>query len=354
MLGKEVQGHHRLVLWLSLLVVLDLVLASPAAAEITFEEGPDTVKTPKFELNFGDGSGNVEWVQELKWRDSGGALGPNISASGGGGCGDPAEFWGQSYGNEDSHGPGSVVAGSRGTWIAHGHRTIEINSAAPTVCSGDNPSVPVRTRYTFFDQGAASNEVRIERRWSFPSGEITSNPAQGMRAYVPRVPYGTYNEEIHPNSDGTSLVKEGVCNVCVQTNWNQTWLAINASSTNSGFVILRDPADTTPSRIVDDYDSSSGSNNSGISLDRPLAGWVAPVIETEYLCFYDETSWPVANRSPTSLPPGCAPATVPIDDTPPTLSAGAGNPRLGEQFTASPGTWENVTGPFTYQWSRCE
>lgn len=350
MLGKESPGRR--LLTPCLLAALSLFAASPAAAEIKFEEGPDTVTTSKFEWDFGNAGGNVERVEELKWRGSTGTLGANISAGGGGYCGDPAEFWGQSYGNEDSHGPGSVVGGHRGTWVARSHRTIEINGATPTICSGDNPSVPVRTRYTFFDQGAAANQVRIERRWAFPGNEITSNPAQGMRTYVPRVPYGTYNQEIYPNSGGTALVTDGVGEAIV-TNWNQTWMAVNASSTNSGYVILRDPADTMPARIRDDYDSSSGSNNSGISLDRPVAGWVAPVTETEYLCFYDETSWPVASRSPTTLPAGCAATVVPINVNPPTLSPGAGNPRLGEQFAATSGTWENVTGSYSYQWSRC-
>jgi hypothetical protein len=343
-------------------LILGLVLATcgaalmcgSAAAQISFTEGADTVTTPKFALNFGDGSGNVERMEGLEWRNSEGTLSGNLAASGGGSCGDPSEFWGESYGNADGFGPGPVVGGSRGTWVPRGHRTVEISASAPTNCSGDEPPVPVRTRYTFFDTGSAANKIRIERRWSFAANQKVTNPAQGMRAYVPRLPVGTYNEEIHPDSSGEELAAtEGVCNVCVTTNWDQTWVAVNASSTDAGMVILRDPSDAASSRIVVDYDSASGSNNTGVSLDKPEAGWVAPVTEVEYLCFYDADSWDPESRSATSLPPGCSPAAVPINTVPPAVSAGAGAPEPGKQFTATPGTWEGAQGSLTHHWSRC-
>ena len=87
-------------------------------------------------------------------------------------------------------------------------------------------------------------------------------------------------------------------------------MALNASGDNSGMLILRDPASVAanPASVTTDNDGSSGSNNSGMTLDRPLANWVVPLTETEYLCFYDATTWPVAERSPTRLPDGCAAA----------------------------------------------
>jgi hypothetical protein len=320
------------------------------------------VVTPKFEWDFGNQGSDVEWVEAVKWKGGGsGVFGPNLAASSGvagGGCGGaPNEFWGQSYGNADSQGPGPVIAASRGSWDPRGHRTVEIGSIAPEACSGDTPPIPVRTRYTFFDEGASANTVRLERRWSFsPLQEPYA--VQGMRAYVPRLSAGTYNQEIYPKDDGT-LVTEGLCDVCIRTgslanDWNQTWVAINASSTGSGLLILRDPANPSPASVTLDYDGSSGSNNTGITLDRPLpSGWLAPLAETEFLCFYDNTTWPPLERSATRLPDGCAPAAAPINTAPPALSAGAGNPRTGEAFYASAGSWDNVTGPFAYQWSRC-
>lgn len=342
---------------MALLLLLGSVPSAGAA--IGFEEGPDSVKTPKFEWDFGDDGGTVEWVRELKWRDSGGTLSGDLTAENGvsgGGCGGaPTEFWGQSYGNQDSQGPAPVVSGTHGNWGARGGRSLELDSVTSTPCSGDTPGIPVRTRYSFFDGGAQANMVRVERRWDFAFNQISSNPAQGMRTYVPRLSSGVYNQEIYPKADGSGLNTDGI-GEAIQTDWNDTWMAINASSTNSGVVLLRDPADTSPASIRVDYDSSSGSNNSGITLDRPAPdGWLAPITETEYLCFYDATSWPPGERSPTRLPDGCAPATPPINVTPPTVSAGAGSPTLGESFTASSGTWDFVTpGAFAFQWSRCD
>ena len=322
--------------------------AGSAGAAIVFEEGPDTVSTSKFEIDFGDDGGTVEWVRELKWRNSAGTLSGDLTAESGvagGVCGGaPGEFWGQSYGNEDFKGPGPVATGAHGNWGARGSRSVEINSVLSTVCSGDTPGIPVRTRYTFFDSGPEANMIRVERRWSFAANQLSTNPAQGMRTYVPRFPTGTHNQEIYPNQAETALNTDGIGEVLRNgTAWNQRWFAINSSATNSGVLILRDPASTAPASLRIDYDGNSGSNNSGISLDRPQpGGWLAPITETEYLCFYDSTSWPVAERSPTRLPDGCAAKTPPINLTPPTISAGAGNPTDGESFAATPGTWDNA------------
>ncbi len=158
--------------------------AAPAGAAISFDDGPDTVVTPKFEWNFGDAGGNPERVEGLKLREPSELLGPNIAASGGGSCGDPSEFWGQSYGNADGFGPGPVVGGSRGDWVQRGGRSLEIDSLAPEPCSGDTPPIPVRTRYTFFDTGAAANMVRVERRSPSPP---TRRPTS-CRGFAPTCP----------------------------------------------------------------------------------------------------------------------------------------------------------------------
>jgi hypothetical protein len=326
--------------------------ASVASAAITFVDGVDTVTTPKFEWNFGNAGDNPEQVEGLRWRDSSETLGPGIASAGGFACDDPTEFWGQSYGNADGQGPGPVVAGSRGDWVQRGRRSLEIDSLSPTVCSGDEPPVPVRTRYTFFDEGAAANMVRVERRFSFAANQ-EAYIVQGVRAYVPRLPIGTYNQEIYPEADGDLAPAAGLCNVCVVTDWNDSWVALNSAGTNAGMLILRDPGNASPASVTLDYDGSSASNNTGITLDRPVGSWNQELTETEYLCFYDETTWPPAQRSATRLPDGCAPASPPINTQPPAISAGAGAPRAGENFFAAPGKWDNAVGPFAYQWFRC-
>src|SRR3954447_7506875 len=149
-----------------------LLLTPNARAAILLEEGPDSAKTSQFEWDFGDSYANVERVVELKWRNSKGYMSGNLATAGGGACGDPTEFWGQSYGN-DTNGPAPVVAGARGSWNARRARTVEIESATPSGCSGDEPPIPVRTRYTYFDSGPEANLVRLERRFGFSATSET-------------------------------------------------------------------------------------------------------------------------------------------------------------------------------------
>jgi hypothetical protein len=40
-------------------------------------------------------------------------------------------------------------------------------------------------------------------------------------------------------------------------------------------------------------------------LLQPVGGWKARVAETEYLCFYDASSWPAAARAAGKMPKGC-------------------------------------------------
>lgn len=338
----------------ALLVLVALAaFAANASAEIKLEEGEasSTAQTPHLEWEFGGESGNVEWVKSVKWRSSAvGSFGSNLAASGGGACGDPTEFWGESYPNQDGTGPAPVVAGQRGNWQAASNRTVLIESSSP--CAGSNPEIPVRTRYTFFDEGPAANTVRMERQISFAPGQEPNSVVQGMRFYVPRLPAGTYNQEIYPNAAGTALNTVGDGGPEAHKDWNETWMAVNSSTTNAGMVVIHEPDGAHPASVTSDNDSASGSNNSGVTLDRPEGGWLEPATETEYFCFYDETTWPTANRL-SELPAGCEARAVPIDVTAPKISAGAGNPRAGETFNAEAGLWENASGGFAYQWYRC-
>lgn len=357
--STAINPSRALLVWCGVtLIALCLWGVTSASAAIQIEEGVDTVETPNYKFNFGDAAGNVERVDQINWRrETNLTFGGDLANEGGGACGEVSEFWGQSYGNADGQSPGPVVAGNRGTWGQRGQRSVEINSLSPTPCSGDTPPVPVRTRYTFFDAGPAVNTVRLERRWTFAANQThIATLAQGMRAYVPRLPGGTYSQVVFPNAAGTELLTRGTSGPTVETDWNNSWVALNAPGDNSGMLILRDPASVAanPASVTLDNDGSSGSNNSGVTLDRPLANWIVPLSETEYLCFYDATTWPLAERSPTRLPDGCKAATAPINVTPPTVSAGAGNPTAGEAFTASPGTWDFSNNSFSYQWFRCK
>ena len=215
-LGRRVRAP-----FLALLPILAaLLLAAPASAEVTIDEGNTTVSTSKLNLDFGNNGGTVEWLSNLKWRDSADTLGGDLAAESGvvgGGCGGaPGEFWGQSYGNEDSKGPGAVVAGARGDLGGAGHSLDRAQLAPPTACSGDTPPIPVRTRYTFFDSGDEADMVRVDRRWSFAFNQLTAYSCSGdadLRATA--LSAGTYNQEIYPKGDGSALVTEGLCDVCL-------------------------------------------------------------------------------------------------------------------------------------------
>ncbi len=210
----------------------------------------------------------------------------------------------------------------------------------------------MRTRYSFFDQGASANMIRIERRWAF-SAATGNYSTVGVRAYVPRMPTN-YGQMLHPDSSGNLSTDAtgcggGGCNV----SWNKTWLAFNNSTTNAGLLLLRDPSNTSDARLSIDSDGSSNSNNSGVSLLRPAGSWHSELTEVEYLCFYDATTWPVGERSATRLPDGCAAKAVPINTQLPTVIGNAGNPQPGNVVSANNGGWDNASN-FSFQWSRCE
>jgi hypothetical protein len=70
--------------------------------------------------------------------------------------------------------------------------------------------------------------------------------------------------------------------------------------------MFRDPSTNPPAQLTVDWDGSSSSNNSAITLTMPTDGWEGTVSETEVMCFYDAKSWPAAKRDAGKLPQGCA------------------------------------------------
>lgn len=319
---------------------------APAAAHaaITITPGADTVSTSRLELDFGNAAANVETLDGVRWRDSGGVLSSNLVANSGPGCGaDPADGWGGA--NSVNGMPGPVGDGTTGSWTPRGLRSVEIASSRPTACSGDTVVTPVRTRYTFFDSGGSANKVRVERTISFSAG-TPAYAAPSMRAYIPRLPLASFTQVVHPNSAGTALVTDQSFDPPqFETNWNQTWLALNNPATNAGVVILRESSN--PARLV--LDNNGIANSSSVDLLQPGGGWKTAVTETEWLCFYDAVSWPLAQRTAANLPSQCSVVPVPINTAGPSI---AGVPKVGTELTASAGTWDGAATQ-TFQWLRC-
>lgn len=326
------------------------LLPVAAQAAIAVEPGADKVTTSLLALDFGDSAGNIERVDSVQWRrDTGAVFGANLAANGGPGClpGDPGNQWGAAGSTQGQ--PQPVGSGTTGSWTARGRRSVEIVSSRNPLCTGD-AATPVRTRYTFFDTGGAASKLRVERTISFSSG--TPNYASTtMRPYVIRLP-SSYSQVVHPNDAGNALVTDAPANPpASQPNWNRTWLALNNPATNAGVVILRESTGSAGSaQIRLTLDDTTNANASSVDLFKPTGGWKAPVTETEWLCFYDSVTWPVAQRAPTNLPSQCSVVPVPINTAPPTIS---GEARVASTLTATGGSWDGTTGALAFQWVRC-
>lgn len=289
------------------------VLPGAALASASIDTVNRTVTTSKLALQFG--ATDPERIDSLKWTDSSGTQTGNLATEGGSHCSDSQEYWGESYAFPESAAPDIVVGGAAGTWGSPQANQVQIQDQSTPGC-GD--VIPVTTTYTFFDTGAQANEFKVERNVSFSNNSYAGT--EGFRAYTPRVPVSTYDQVLYPNAQG-QLQQAGVCDNCATiSDWSGGWFADNASSTNSGMIVLRDTADTQPAHLAIDQDSYSGSNNTAVELLQPSGGWSSPVDEIEYLCFYDATSWPVADRpggQSATLPAGCgsAPAVTSASGT---------------------------------------
>jgi hypothetical protein len=257
-------------------------------------------------LKFGNPGGNVEFVNKLVWTDSSGIKSPNLAASGGTtSCGDPLEFFGQSYGAPEGTGPIPVIDGTRGTWALKAPTKASIKDSV-SAC-GNSSTTPVHTTYTVYPKAdVRHNEVEISRSFGFtPATPVFTTT--GVRPYVPRLPIASYPNVIFPNAAGTALntVDATTCaNDCFQSDWNGTWFADDNGS-GRGMIVVRAAAMTSPVDLTVNNDTLSASNLSSFVLVQPAGGWTAPITEVEFLCFYDTISWPPAQRNQLQLPSGC-------------------------------------------------
>ena len=227
-----------------------------ANAAIVLNEGPEiaTVTTPKFEWDFGDDGGTVEWAREVKWRDSGGTLSGDLTAESGvwraAAAAAPRRSSGASpTATQTARARGRSAPAATATGRPRRPLGRARLGALDDGCSGDTPGIPVRTRYSFFDGGPQANMVRVERRWTFALQPGATNPAQGMRTYVPASATApTTRRSIRKPTARTWSPM--VSAKRIRTDWNDRWMAINASATNSGVLILRDPANIAPASIT--------------------------------------------------------------------------------------------------------
>ena len=268
----------------------------------------------------GGNSTTLDRLDKLTWSGgSGGLAGQNlVSNSGAGGdCnGDPHEFWGQSYGEPEGTDPLIIFAGTSATASNLTATSMTTTATGTITCGCGNNSqagAPTTTVYNVFPAGDPNvNEVRVSRTIQFSSSTPVFN-TNGVRGYVARLPISTYNTVLVPNAAGTIVPYQAsnCASDCEITDWNGQWFADDNGS-GSGMVVFRDSSSTSPAIVAVNNDGSSASNLTSIVLLQPTGGWKAPVTETEWLCFYDPTTWTAAQQAAGTLPSGCAQHPLPV------------------------------------------
>lgn len=264
---------------------------------------------PASRISIAFDAANAERVTSLTWLDNSNVATANLAASGGGPtCGDPTEFFAESYGAPEGTYPIPVVAGSRSTSQTCGP-DITITSSA--VDCTTTAQTPVTTEYHFYG-GAKSSQVRVTRTLGFGTNTIVYNGTTGVRVWVPRVPLGTFPNVIYPNAAETAVTSAAAggcgadCPVAVGASWSGRWFA-DVATNGFAMIVRRDATLTAPVELTINNDASSGSNLTSFVVLQPQNGWKAPVTEVEYLCFADLTSWPQTDRDAARLPAFCGP-----------------------------------------------
>jgi hypothetical protein len=229
-------------------------------------------------IQFGNATTNTpddpERIDSVKWTGSSGVPTANLAASGGRACGDGLEWWGESYGATTGEPPYLVVGGSTGTWGSPAPDEVQITSESSSDAACGETHIPVTTSYTFYDSGAAANEIRVERRVAFNQFPYANTAQQGLRVYAPRVPLASFSQVLYPDASG-NVVASGVCDDCApldSSHWGGGWFADNNPSDNSGVLVARDPSDQPGAQLELDHDSISAANNTAIDCHSQAGG----------------------------------------------------------------------------------
>jgi hypothetical protein len=244
-------------------------------------------------------------VDAVSWVNSAAATVSNYVTSGGPQhCGDPQEFFGEAYGDNGDTGvprPHAVIGGITAKW-SNGSATAGTASVKSLTSCDETLDMKSVTKYALSTQPDKINSLSIVRTFKSPQKVTSGN----IRAYVPRLPLGVYPFVLAPNAAGVmQTYNANSCPLnCTETDWNGKWFADDDGSGN-GMAVFRDPKTNPPAQLTVDYDGYSSSNNTAITLIMPKKGWKGAVTETEYLCFYDATSWTAKQRAKGKPPSGC-------------------------------------------------
>jgi hypothetical protein len=294
----------------SFIVAACCLATSLHAAERTLPTGGHTLLNSRLTIVFGSTfnsytTSDSDRVDAINWVNNSGATVSNYVTSGGPlHCGDPQEFWGEAYGDSGDEGvprPHAVIGGITSKWI--NGTTTSGTARNKTLKSCDETlDSKATTIYSLSTRAGTQSSLKIERTFHFPKPVTSGN----FRAYVPRLQLGVYPIVLVPDASG--VVQTYNANNCPEncavTDWNGKWIADDDGNGN-GMAIFRDPAKDPKAQITVDWDGSSTSNNSAVTIVMPKHGWKGSVTEVEYLCFYDAKSWTANQRAKGKPPAGC-------------------------------------------------
>lgn len=293
----------------SFLLAACCVAGSLQAAASTLPTGGHTLQNSRLTIVFGStfngySTDDNDRVDAINWINTSGATVSNYVTSGGPShCGDPQEFFGEAYGDNSDEGvpaPLVVIAGVTSKWS---HSSMTGGTATNKKLKSCDATLDGKatTQYTLSTRAGTQNALKIQRTFHFPKLSTAGN----IRAYVPRLQLGVYPFVLAPNAAGVvQTYNANSCPLnCTVTDWNGKWIADDDGNGN-GMAIFRNSAHA-PAQVTVDWDGSSTSNNSAITLLMPTGGWQGAVVETEYLCFYDAKSWTKKQQSKGEAPSGC-------------------------------------------------
>lgn len=277
------------------LLILGVVIAmmtAGVAVAVTVDPIGRTVSSSAFDVAFS--ATNPEEVTSISWNGS-----VNLTATGVTSCGDPLEYFGNSWAAPDGIDFKSLVGwGQSGTWAGTSKGAlINSASAAASGCYGAI-DVPIQTKYQFWDRGRKVNQIKVSR--SFDFGAVSFG--QDFRPYIPRLyPMSGFSLVYYPDATGTALLStaSAACPFgCQIGDWDDSWFAMHDPGTGDG-LIVRQAATRYDTDLWVDEDAASSTNSTGVLMLSPAGGFTREVKTNTSLCFY--TGWTPS----LSLPPGC-------------------------------------------------
>jgi hypothetical protein len=274
---------------------------------------------------FGFETANLDRLDEVVWTGGSGELattnfvsefGENELST------DPEDFFGESLGvplSPSGRGDAPFI-------IDNGYASVASRKTATTLTTtttgkdfkGDPTNVPIAsTDYTVYPAGDPNqNEFRMSRTINFTSA-TPIYPSPGVRFYIPYVS-NDFFIVLYPSTGGSiKEVDSSQCIlVCEVTDWTGQWFADDADG-DGGMLVIRDASSLAPAQLVIAFEEETSENLTAIALLQPTNGFKAPVTETEWVCFYDPSTWSFEDQQAGNLPQGCAQKNQAAPDTTP-------------------------------------